>query len=106
MSQRERTAGGVTGRILGKVREFAGEAMGRPDVAREGRLQAAQGDAESKPQGNAESEAGRAEAAARRAEHEASLRARAQETEVERERLEKAVRSQQRDSRAKEERKA
>ena len=44
--QRERTSGGVLGKVAGKAKELAGEATGNDDLAREGRLQQAQGDAE------------------------------------------------------------
>ena len=33
----EETAGGVIGRLAGKVKEVAGEATGQEDLAREGR---------------------------------------------------------------------
>lgn len=42
----EQTAGGIAGRLIGKVKEAAGQLAGRDDLAREGRLQQAQGDAD------------------------------------------------------------
>ena len=38
----EETAGGVVGRLAGKVKEVAGEATGQEDLAREGRLEGAE----------------------------------------------------------------
>ena len=45
-SNQEETAGGIAGKIAGKVKEVAGSATGDADLAREGRLQQAQADAE------------------------------------------------------------
>jgi len=41
----ERTTGGIAGKIVGKAKELAGEASGNENLAREGRLQQAQGEA-------------------------------------------------------------
>ncbi len=46
MSENERTAGGVVGKLAGKAKATAGDVLGREDLAREGRLQEAQSDAE------------------------------------------------------------
>jgi uncharacterized protein YjbJ (UPF0337 family) len=42
----ERTAGGLVGRITGKAKQAAGSLLGNSELAREGRLQQAQVDAE------------------------------------------------------------
>ena len=42
----ERTVGGVAGKVAGKAKEVVGEALRDDELAREGRLQQAQGDAE------------------------------------------------------------
>src|SRR3954451_595201 len=42
----ERTSGGVAGKLAGKAKAAAGDLLGRDDLAREGRLQEAQSDAE------------------------------------------------------------
>ncbi len=42
----QRTAGGVLGRVAGKAKELSGELTGNEDLAREGRLQQAQADAD------------------------------------------------------------
>src|SRR4051794_7970121 len=42
----ERTAGGVVGRLAGQAKEAAGQALGNDELAREGRLQQASVDAE------------------------------------------------------------
>ena len=41
----ERTSGGLAGKAAGKAKELAGEATRNDDLAREGRLQQAQGEA-------------------------------------------------------------
>jgi uncharacterized protein YjbJ (UPF0337 family) len=42
----ERTAGGVVGKVVGKAKEALGGAIENEDLAREGRLQQAQSEAE------------------------------------------------------------
>ena len=42
----ERTSGGLVGKAAGKAKELAGETLGNEELAREGRLQQAQGDAD------------------------------------------------------------
>src|SRR4051794_41217128 len=42
----EQVAGGALGKVAGRIKETAGEALGRDDLAREGRLQQAGADAE------------------------------------------------------------
>ena len=79
MTDAERTTGGVVGKLAGKAKEAAGAAVGDDDLAREGRLQQAQSDAEV----NARREA----AEARQREAEAELEAERDETLHERERL-------------------
>ena len=64
----EETAGGLLGKVAGKAKEVAGSAVGNDELAREGRLQQAQSDAEI--------EARREEAEARQREHEADVEAR------------------------------
>ena len=63
MTDRERTAGGALGRLAGKIKEAAGAAAGRDELAREGRLQQARVDAE-REANRLELEAARARAAA------------------------------------------
>ena len=46
----ERTTGGLAGKVAGKAKELAGELTNNDDLAREGRLQQAQGDAGPRPQ--------------------------------------------------------
>ena len=42
----ERTTGGLAGKVVGKAKELAGEVSNNDELAREGRLQQAQGDAD------------------------------------------------------------
>src|SRR3954453_3902617 len=79
----ERTTGGLAGRLAGKVKAAAGQVLGNEDLAREGRLQEAQSDAEIT--------ARREEAEARQRQAEADLEAERNETEVERARLQAEV---------------
>lgn len=46
LSDQEPTAGGIVGALAGKAKQAAGSLVGNKDVAREGRLQQAQVDAE------------------------------------------------------------
>src|SRR5205814_3681406 len=94
----ERTAGGVVGKVVGKAKELAGEATGREDLAREGRLQQAQSDAERDARGSAGD--------ARRREAEAHLREEQAETDIERRSLENEVAAQQRELRIEQDRHA
>ncbi len=63
----ERTAGGLVGALAGKAKEAAGSLVGNDELAREGRLQQAQVEAES--------EASRQAADAQQRESEADLEA-------------------------------
>ncbi len=85
----EETAGGIAGKIAGKVKEMAGAATGDGDLAREGRLQQAQSETEA--------EAARDAAEAKQREAEAKLEADKAENEVERARLESEVAADQRE---------
>ena len=42
----EQTAGGIAGKIAGKLKAATGELVGNDELAREGRLQESQGDAD------------------------------------------------------------
>jgi uncharacterized protein YjbJ (UPF0337 family) len=59
----ERTTGGIAGKLIGRAKEAAGALTGKDALAREGRLQEAQADADT--------EAARAENEAREPEAEA-----------------------------------
>jgi uncharacterized protein YjbJ (UPF0337 family) len=85
----ERTVGGTLGKFAGKAKEAAGSLVGRDDLAREGRLQQAQSEAETDAQRNA------AEAEQRRAE--ADLARQKTETELERQRLQNEVSAHERE---------
>jgi uncharacterized protein YjbJ (UPF0337 family) len=85
----ERTAGGLVGRIAGKAKEAVGSLLGNGDLAREGRLQQAQVDAEADVQ--------RSDAEARQRDAEAKLHAEKTETEIERQHLENEVAAQERE---------
>ena len=75
---RERTAGGLVGKVAGKAKEMAGEATRNEELAREGRLQQAQGDADR--------DAAKARAEGERREREADLEQEQVETKIETER--------------------
>src|SRR5579884_2252017 len=94
----QRTAGGLAGKVVGKAKEAIGSATGNDDLAREGRLQQIQGDAER--------EARESAAEAQRADAEAQLREERAETELERQRLENEVAAMQREQRAERDRAA
>lgn len=70
----ERTTGGIAGKLIGRAKEAAGALTGKDALAREGRLQEAQADADT--------EAARAENEARQREAEAELRREHKETEL------------------------
>jgi uncharacterized protein YjbJ (UPF0337 family) len=85
----EQTAGGLVGKLAGKVKEATGSLVGNGDLAREGRMQQAQVDAETE-----------AERHAAEAEHRADEAALAQEkteTELERRRLQNEVAASERE---------
>jgi uncharacterized protein YjbJ (UPF0337 family) len=84
----ERTRGGVAGRLAGRFKEVAGSMLGHDDLAREGRLQQAQVEAEA----DAKVAATRAD----QAEAEAELVAARTENELERERLENELDARER----------
>jgi uncharacterized protein YjbJ (UPF0337 family) len=77
--EHETTTGGSLGKVVGKVKEVAGEVAGNDDLAREGRLQQAQGDADIEARERA--------AAAEHKEIEAAVEAAKEENELERRRL-------------------
>jgi uncharacterized protein YjbJ (UPF0337 family) len=85
----ERTTGGLVGKLAGKAKEAAGSLVGDSDMAREGRLQQAQSDAEAAASRFHE------EAALR--EQEAELAEEKTEAELERQRLENEVAAQERE---------
>src|SRR3954454_11312901 len=69
----EQVAGGALGKVAGRIKETAGEALGRDDLAREGRLQHAGADAESEARqrdGVARDEEPEADSDSRRTESE------------------------------------
>src|SRR4051812_40840364 len=86
----EHTAGGVLGRIAGKAKETAGTVLGNDELAREGRLQQAQSEAEIA--------ARREETEAKQREAEADLEAERTDTEAERERLRAEIAEQDREA--------
>ena len=87
--QTEDTAGGHVGRFAGKAKAMAGAALGNDELAREGRLQEAQSDAELA----AEQE----QAQARQAEDEADTVGRRAELQRERERLHQELAAEERE---------
>jgi uncharacterized protein YjbJ (UPF0337 family) len=87
----EKTAGGPIGKLVGKAKEATGGLSGNDDLAREGRLQQAQVDAQ------AQADAQTAEAEQRDAE--ASLQRQQAEVELERQRLQNEVSAQEREDR-------
>jgi uncharacterized protein YjbJ (UPF0337 family) len=89
-NQTEDTAGGVLGRVAGKAKAVAGTALGNEELAREGRLQEAQSDAER--------EAGRRHAEALQAEEEADTARRRTELMHERERLHRELAAEEREA--------
>jgi uncharacterized protein YjbJ (UPF0337 family) len=87
----ERTTGGVVGRLTGKAKEAAGTLVGNDDLAREGRLQQAQADAETQAARHAED--------AEQRRQEADLAQARAETELERERLQNELATEKREDR-------
>jgi uncharacterized protein YjbJ (UPF0337 family) len=85
----EQTAGGLVGKFAGKAKEAAGSLVGNGELAREGRLQQAQVDAEA--------DAHREAAEAKQRDQEASLAADMTDTEIERDRLQNEVAAQERE---------
>ena len=77
--ENEKTTGGLAGKFVGKAKEAAGELLDRDELAREGRLQQAQGDAQAHAAHLADE--------ARQSEAEAKLEAERAQTEAERARL-------------------
>ena len=88
----ERTSGGLLGKLAGRVKESAGSVTGNEELAREGRLQRAQSEAEL--------EANRRAQEARQRQDQAELERERTETELERERLQNEVAEQERGLRA------
>ena len=86
----ETTAGGPLGRLIGKAKEVAGKVIGQGDLAREGRLQQAQADAEARAQGRT--------AHAEQLQSEQQLEAAKQENELERQRLQTEIAATERDA--------
>src|SRR5689334_9410812 len=93
---KERTAGGLVGKLAGKAKEAAGSVVGNDKLEREGRLQDAQADQEL--------EARREAAEAEQREQEAKVQAERAETERERERLEHEVAEERREEAAEKDR--
>ena len=79
----KQTAGGLVGKVAGKAKEAAGSLVGNGDLAREGRLQQAQADAEASAE--------RRDADAQQRDAEARLKADKTETEIERRRLQNEI---------------
>jgi uncharacterized protein YjbJ (UPF0337 family) len=88
----ERVAGGVAGKVAGRLKETAGRVIGDEDLAREGRLQNAEAEAER--------EAEQRSAEAREAESEAQLQAEKAATEAERDQLRTEVTERDREAEA------
>jgi uncharacterized protein YjbJ (UPF0337 family) len=86
----EETAGGPLGKLAGKVKQAAGSMLGNKDLAREGRLQQAQVEAEA--------EAARAHAEANQRQAEAEIEAAKAENELERQRLQTEVAATEREA--------
>ena len=92
MTENERTAGGLLGRVAGKTKETAGSVIGDEELAREGRLQQEAVDAR---------EEAREEAAdARRVEAEAEIAEQRAENEQRRRELENELAAEQREEQA------
>lgn len=83
------TRGGLAGKLAGRAKEMAGSVIGNQDLAREGRLQQAQVEAEADAQIAAER--------AKQAEAEAELQTERTENEIERERLENEIAARERE---------
>jgi uncharacterized protein YjbJ (UPF0337 family) len=88
----ERTSGGLVGKIAGRAKEVAGEALKDDQLAREGRLQQSQVDSEQEARNQA--------ADARRRDAEAELEREKVETRAERERLENELTAKTREEAA------
>jgi uncharacterized protein YjbJ (UPF0337 family) len=86
----ERTAGGMVGRVVGKAKEAAGGAIENQDLAREGRLQQAQSEAELEARREAEK--------ARAHEDQAIIRERQTEIAGQRDQLRNQVAADQREA--------
>jgi uncharacterized protein YjbJ (UPF0337 family) len=85
----ERTRGGLAGKLAGRMKQAAGSVLGNDDLAREGRLQQAQVEAEA--------DAKIASDRARQVEAEADLEAARTDIEIERERLEHEIAARKRE---------
>jgi uncharacterized protein YjbJ (UPF0337 family) len=85
----ERTVGGLVGNAVGRAKEALGGATANDELAREGRLQQIQSDAERQAQQRAED--------AREREARGALNERAAEVEAERRRLSNKVAAQERE---------
>jgi uncharacterized protein YjbJ (UPF0337 family) len=86
----ERTAGGVVGKVVGKAKEALGGAIENEDLAREGRLQQAQSEAELEARREAEK--------ARAHEDQAIIRERQTEIAGQRDQLRNEVAANQREA--------
>jgi uncharacterized protein YjbJ (UPF0337 family) len=87
----EQVAGGALGKVAGRIKETAGEALGRDDLAREGRLQQAGADAEI--------EARQRDDVAGDEQAEADIESRKADTEAERARLHAEVDAERQEAR-------
>jgi uncharacterized protein YjbJ (UPF0337 family) len=85
----QRTRGGLAGKLAGRAKQAAGVVLGNEDLAREGRLQQAQVEAEADAVVAAER--------AGLAEDEAAVEAARTENEIERERLENEIAERERE---------
>src|ERR1700744_4179638 len=88
-NEREHTTGGILGRAVGKAKEVLGQTTDNDDLAREGRLQQAQSDADR--------EASRAQRQADEQEQRAAVKERQAETERERRELENQISAEERE---------
>jgi uncharacterized protein YjbJ (UPF0337 family) len=94
----ERTTGGLVGKLAGKAKEATGSLVGNNNLAREGRLQQAQVEAET--------EADRVAAEATQSAEEAALGQQKRETALERQRLQNEAAAHERDQQIERDRQA
>lgn len=85
----ERTAGGLAGKLAGRMKQAAGSVLGNENLAREGRLQQAQVEAEA--------DAAVAGQHAEQAEEAAAIEAERTENAIERERLKNEIAARERE---------
>src|SRR5689334_23717607 len=86
----ETTTGGPLGKVVGKVKEVAGEIIGEDDLAREGRLQQAEA--------GAEAVARRQAAETHQLQNEQQVEAARQQNEIERRKLQTGIAESEREA--------